>query len=749
MNFSDSVRRRIFWLAIVIILSPALAFFYLQPAPLPVDSLLRLADRYEVRILRDTYGVPHVFGKTDADAAFGLAYAHAEDDFQTIQNVLLASRGRLAAVYGKEMAANDYMVGLLRIQEVAEQQYRDALSPETRALCQAYADGINFYAAEHPGLAVDNLYPLHGQDIVAGFLHKMPLFLGLDRVLRELFAPERQRPLTAEPDSSQDDGIVAAEQATEPVFPRVLRFTAGETADSSTPVGSNAFAVAPQRSADGATRLAINSHQPWTGPVAWYEAHIKSEQGLDITGGLFPGSPVILHGHNRHLGWAHTVNKPDLIDVYVLETNPENENQYRLDGTWRDLEVRKLPIRIKLIGPFYWTVEREVLWSVHGPVVRQPHGTYAIRIAGYGDGRQIEQWYRMNKAKDFEEWQAAMRMHSLPMFNTIYADAAGTIYYVYNALLPERTAGYRWRDYLPGNTSRTLWDSYLHFDRLPQVKKPPSGFVQNCNSSPFQTTTGSGNPSAEDFASDFGIETHMTNRALRAHELYGADTSITAAEFEAYKFDTAYSPASMMAKMVKQVQLARDGADSLTRAALDHLAKWDLHTTTGNRQAALAVLSFSQFFSANPDTLQPATLQNALRETAAMLLEKHGQLEVKWGDLNRLKRGRVTLPLAGAPDVLRAIYHRREPDGRLQAIAGDSFILLAEWDPSGRLTSKSLHQFGSATLDSASAHFADQAPLFARHRLKPVWLDKDSIRAHLEEEYRPGRRTSHRMNSAR
>jgi acyl-homoserine-lactone acylase len=451
--------------------------------PKPRLDLARLASTrpYDVRILRDTWGVPHVFGKTDPDVAYGLAWAHAEDDFATIQGALLAARGRLATALGPKGAPNDYMVQLLRVWDVVDAKYERDLSPETRALCQAYADGLNAYAAQHPEESTAALYPATGKDVVAGFVHKSPLFFGLDKTLSGLLAEEK-KPTHAP--------------------------------------GSNTIAVGPRRSADGFTRLAINSHQPWDGPVAWYEAHLHSETGWDMVGGLFPGAPVILHGHNRHLGWAHTVNHPDLIDVYALELNPANEDQYRYDGAWRDLEKRDAPVEVKLLGALSWTFHREVLWSVHGPVLRGPRGTYAVRFAGYGEVRAVEQWYRMNRARSLDEWTDALNMGALPMFNCGYADRLGNIAYVYNARLPLRDPGFDWAKELPGNTSKALWSEFLPVDRTPRVVNPSSGFIQNCNSSPFGTTTGDENPRAKDYAPSFGIETRMTNRSLRALELF-------------------------------------------------------------------------------------------------------------------------------------------------------------------------------------------------------------------------------------
>jgi len=682
----------------------AVAALALAVWPRPrVDAAALLPKRpYDVRILRDTWGTPHVFGRTDPDVAYGLAWAHAEDDFQTIQGALLAARGRLATALGRAGAPNDYMVQLLRIPDVVEAGYERDLAPETRALCEAYADGINHYAALHPDQAMASLYPARGRDLVAGFVHKTPLFFGLDRVLRGLLDP-----------------------ASSPVPP-------------ATPTGSNTFAVAPSRSADGFTRLAINSHQPWSGPVAWYEAHLHSETGWDAVGGVFPGAPVILHGHNRNLGWAHTVNQPDLIDVYALEMNPADPNQYKLDGAWRALEVRTAAIEVKVLGPLHWTAHREVLWSVYGPVVRGPRGVFAIRIAGYGDVRHIEQWYRMNKASRFDEWIGAMRMNALPMFNVGYADREGHVYYVYNARLPRRAEGYDWGGIVPGNTSRTLWTESLPFDRLPQVKDPPSGFVQNCNSSPFQTTVGPGNPDPTSFAPSLGIETRMTNRALRALELLGGDDQITRDEFDRYKFDVTYSASSIVAAGLRRLLAAPAPADALTRQALELLRGWDRRATGDSRAMALALLALLPADEPEATEAPTPVLVQRLSAAARLLQDRFGRIDVPWQDVLRLRHGTVDLGLSGGPDLLHAVYGRPGQDGRIAGVAGDSYILLVEWDAQGRVSSRSIQPYGSATLDARSPHYADQAPLFVAGRLKPVWMEEAEIRAHLEREYRPG-----------
>src|SRR5690242_20681113 len=268
-----------------------------QPPEADPQQFITAAARYHARIVRDNFGVPHIFGHTDADVAFGLGFAHSEDDFATIQDVALATRGTLAATEGIDVAKTDYLVRLMRVWPTVDANYRK-LPADVRAVVEAYAAGINYYAALHPETRKPHILPLTGKDVVAGFVFKTPFFYGLDNTIKKILAP------------AQD--------------PKKL------------PQGSNGIVVGPSRSADGATRLLVNSHQPYSGPVSWYEAVLQSDQGWHVAGGFFPGSPFMLHGHNEHLGWANTVDSPDLADVYRLTINPNNENQYLLDGKWRD-----------------------------------------------------------------------------------------------------------------------------------------------------------------------------------------------------------------------------------------------------------------------------------------------------------------------------------------------------------------------------------------------------------------------------
>jgi acyl-homoserine-lactone acylase len=664
------------------------------PAEPDTRTLTAPAARYHVRIRRDSWGVPHIKGPRDADVAFGLAYAHAEDDFDTLVEVLLASRGELASVEGQKAAPVDYLVRLLKVRETAGDAY-PRLPPEVRAVLEAYADGVNLYAARHHDQVPRGLLPVTGQDIAAGFALKTPFFYGLDDQLRTLTAPR----------------------------PKL-------------PTGSNGLAVAPRRSSDGATRLLVNSHQPYTGPVAWYEAVLESDEGWHVAGGFFPGSPFMLHGHNAHLGWANTVNAPRLADIYRLTLNPKNPDEYLLDGRWRRFARANAALRVKLLGPLVWTFHKPLEWSLHGPVFRTDHGVFAVRYAGMGEGRQVEQYYRLNKARNRDEWLAAMRLQRLPSINYIYADETGNIGYVYNALFPRRADDQPPPDILPGDRSALIWRTYRSFEEVPQIWNPRSGYVFNANNTPFEATDRADALKPESFPRSMGIQTNMTNRAYRFQETVGADPHISAQAFRTYKFDVAYSLRSTVALLVAKVVAMDPGGDADLAAARDLLRSWDLRMTTDSRAAALAILT-TQPIAKDLEAQRMMDVRPALRAAIKTLRAHFGRIDPTWGEVNRIRRGAVDLPIDGGPDTVRAVYGEPQKDGRLKAMAGDTFIMFVTWDRLGRLHSESIHQFGATSANPCLPHYADQTPLFARHETKPVWFTEAELAGHIEADYTP------------
>jgi len=663
-------------------------------------ALIAAGQRYDVRIRRDEWGVPHILGKTDADAAYGLGFAQSEDDFPTLRDVTLATRGVLARTQGASAAPTDYVVSLLGVWPTVEANY-DKLPAELRAVLQAYADGVNHYAALHPEQVTPGLLPITGKDIQAGFVFKQPFFYGLDGELKKLTAPDAPPP---------------------------------------PPKGSNGLAIAPSRNADGATRLLVNSHQPYTGPVAWYEAVVQSGQGWHVAGGFFPGSPFMLHGHNATLGWANTVSKPDLVDVYKLTINPQNKNQYRLDGAWRDFERTTATLRVKLWGPIVLPVRKAVLRSAHGPVLETKSGVFAIRYAGMGEYRQAVQYWKLDRATNLAEWRAAIATHALPSLNYVYGDAAGNIGFVHNGQYPNRTVQADWANVLPGDRSDLIWRGYRPVEQSPQLWNPKSGFVFNSNNSPFEASAPADNLKPGDFPASMGLQTNMTNRALRVQETVGLDAAITDESFRRYKYDLTYSQRSSLATMIAKVTAVDPKGDKDLAAAQAILKGWDRRTDVKNRGAALAALMSQPILFARTSGEAEPDPMDTLQAAITNLKTHFGRLDPEWGEVNRIRRGKVDLPIDGAADTYRSVWGVLQKDGTTTADGGDTFIMFVTWDRDGKLSSDSIHQFGSATLDAGSRHYADQTPLFVAMRTKPVLFTEDQLKGHVREDYRPGRR---------
>ena len=702
--------RKLLWALLVLLALGAVGGMVWEPL-VATEYKAPPSREYDVEIARDSFGVPHINGKTDADTAYGLAYAHAEDDFSTIEDVVAMTRGRYGALAGSDGAKVDFVLHLLGARETAERRYLE-LSPQVRAVAEAYAAGLNHYADKHPDeVRLSKLFPVTGQDIVTGFVLRAPFFYGLDGTIGALAEGKPQ--------------------------PR-------ESAARMTPIGrdpemngSNAFAIAPKRMADGKTWLISNSHQPYEGQVAWYEAVTHSGEGLDMAGALFPGSPFVLLGHNRNLGWTNTVNRPDLIDVYKLVLN-EAGDKYRFDGKWLTLQSKRIWLPVKF-GPFKLPVPQTVYRSIHGPVIKNGNGAFAVRYAGIDSVMAVEQYYRNTKAANWDEWTKSMALGGIPATNFIYADKTGRVAYIYNALFPDRKPCFDYTGILPGDTSASLWNGPVGFDRYPKIVDPASGFVQNANNNPFLAAGPGSEMVRTDYSPYLGIELGMTNRGLRATEMLSSDTSITPEELLAIKMDTGYSKQSWVGSWMASFAALDLTDDPELQKAQKLLAGWDW--SSDGKGAADSFAERIIRFGARPnwrgDPMPDArkTLQEAVDE----FTQRFGRIDPPLADIQRLRRGNVDMAMLGGTDALRAttMWDGEQPDKKVRVRHGDSFIMLIRWDKDGKLTSESIQPYGAATTRPDSPHYTDQMKLFVAGKYKPVhfeWADAVKV---AKRRYRP------------
>ena len=693
------------------------------------EEFIKISNEYKYQIDRDIYGVPHIYGASDKDTAFGFGFAQTEDDYENIELVIKMARGELSdlnisfssladlfklisgtgdimtsisAIEGIEL---DYLIKFLNSAEVAL-SLKETVDQETLEYLQGYSDGINYWAALNPNKVDKSLFPTTVDDLLVGMVFRMPLFYGLDRHIEELInlMSDSNKELAVENELS-DNQLVASIKS---YFK---------------PSGSNAFAVAKSRSSNDETMLVINSHQPLTGPVAWYEAHIKSDDGLNIMGGTFPGSPFIHVGFNEHLGWGATVNQPDLADIYELNINPENENQYLLDGTWKDLKVTKQVFKVKLFGPFSISYPIDMYFSDHGPVMKDGLKAYALRYVGMSDADQATAWLKMNKAKNITEWEDALKMQQIGSLNFVYADKEDNILFVHNMKSPKRSNDYDWKNILPGDASNLIWNDYYSYDEIPKILNPKSGYIYSTNQSPFFVTGIDDNLNEEDFPVTMGFQSRITNRAHRAFELLDNDKNISWEKLDEYKHDNKYSFNSRQYKFLQKIFEFDFKDDVRLETAQKFLQNWNLGTDSENLQAAFGVCVLGpEWLAEIKREPQPDPIK-IFKDCIVEFEVNFNRLDIRWSEVSFLERGNKILPVQGGPDVLRAIYSPRSENGILKAVAGDGLYAYVSWDKLGKQQSFSIHQFGSSSTVEDSPHYHDQMELFVNEELKETFFN--------------------------
>ena len=681
-----------------------LSIIFLLGADLSAENNLI---KYSATITRDIYGVPHIHGSSDADAAFGLAYAQAEDDIKNILATIDLAQAGSGLKRGKEGAITDYLIKALGYRELVERRYETDLSKEVKDVIEGFVAGLNYWLSLNLNKDTKDYYPVNKTDLVVSFAIQNLFFAGVVDAIEDLMSmPEELS--SFEMDKGGESLKVASLVA-----------------------GSNAFALNSSKSLDKKTRLIINSHQPLDGPVAWYEAHISSDEGWNMMGGLFPGSPFIFVGFNENLGWGMTVNKPDLTDAFKLRINPDNKNQYFLDGKWEDFETKNIKLPTKIFGPISWTFNREAKYSKHGLVLDTQSGSYAIRFAGMEEIRQADQWFKMNKARNKDEWLDAMKMRAIASFNAVYADKEDNIMLLHNTSGPLRNENYDWTKPVDGTDSKLIWNQITPFEQIPLLVNPNSGWIVSANQDPFRASAIKDNLNRDDYSPTLGIETKMTNRAYRVIEIFDNDKKFSEKDLLDAKFDNTYSKKSRSVKYFKEI-LETDFNDNELKEAQNILKQWDLKTNLNNRSAALGVCLLSEEWLAFMSRTDPSDAKSIFIDCTNRIKNSFGRIDPMWSEVNFLIRGDLKLPIQGGPDTLRAVYGRLQDDGTLKAVAGDGLVIALSWDNDGNQESKSIHQYGSATQDSSSTHYDDQVKLFVDEKMKKTFFNKDELNNNAE-----------------
>ena len=666
----------------------------------------------DVRIARDEWGVPHIHGKTDLDVIYGLAWAQCEDDFVTLQEQLLAAKGMLGEVNGQEGIVVDFAIKFMGLREEVEARYDNDMVDEHKALLQSFVDGVNAFAKAYPEeVLLEKSFPISDKDMLVAYQLGLVDLTGAGSDLRKIL-----------------NGSIAQE-----VIP---------------PKGSNAIAISGNKTENGKTFLAINSHQPLEGWYSWYEAHLYSDEGLNILGGTFPGGFMIFHGVNEHLGWAHTVNHPDLSDVYRLKMHETKPQHYYYGDTVLQLERRSYHANLKIWGPIKVPITRTIYHSVHGPTFKTDNGYYAWRYVASRGLRMSEQWWAMNKATNYEDFYQALQMQAIPGTNIVYADKDDNVFYISNASVPVRDADYDWSTTLPGDVPHALWEeTYLPLDSLPQVINPGSGYVFNTNNSPFNASDpeDDAHQSALNKVMGFQDATLYNNRSQQFLNLINDYDQLSYQDFKDIKFSTTYPDTLISPTMVNMELVLSLNPDDYPEIndAIALLNSWDRNTDIDNQGAGLFIISLkrlSQKLSSEGRNKRGNKITEedcvaAITKAKEQMIQAYGRIDVPLGEIQRHIRGNVSLPLSGGPDVLAAMHTQQIENNLYKGTAGESYIILAQFDSTG-VALETINAYGTSA-EPDSPHYTDQMERFVNRQLKPMSLDIEEAFAKAKSVYSP------------
>jgi acyl-homoserine-lactone acylase len=693
------------WLAaaVALILLAGLA------GPAAAAAAAKTPARLSAEVLWDRYGVPHVYGADERDIFYGFGWAQMKSHANLVLTLYAEGRGRAAEYYGCEELASDRWMAINDVPARA-QAWLAAQSPAFRADLEAFAAGMNAYGARHPEAlspAAGRVLPITAADVI-GYAQRLFQYV-----------------------------YIAPQSLTEHLPP-----------DSREPAGSNGWVIAPSRSADGKTLMLMNPHLPWgPGWSTYYEAQLAGP-GVDLYGATQIGLPVLRFVFSDQLGITNTVDNTNGVTLYRITPA---EGGYRFDGAVKPFDVRRATLKIVRPDGGFDVEALDIRSTVHGPVVAERDGApIAMRVAGLDRPHALEQYWRMETARDFAGYQAALRMMQVPTFNILYGDRDGHIEYLFNGLVPRHGFGdlAYWKGVVPGDTARTLWSGYLAYDELPKVIDPSGGAVQNSNDPPW----------------DAGFPVRLDPTPYRAYiaadqvSLRMARGIRMLAEHGKLSFeqllDDRWSTRSELADRLLPDLIAAANAQGgeLARRAAAVLANWDRSTDADSR-GSLLFLAWSDRLKAPDgytaagwaapyDLARPLTTPAgfadpraavaALEAAARDLTAKQGALDAPWSSVMRFKWAGLDLPASGGPGrlgVFHVIDYAPENTGERAANFGSSFAAVVDFASPTR--AKVLMSYGNSS-QPGSPHAGDQLPLLAAKRMRDAWRTRAEVEANLE-----------------
>jgi acyl-homoserine-lactone acylase len=678
-----------------------------------------LSRRVEIR--RTAYGVPHIKAADVTAAGYALGYVQVEDYGARVPLGLLRARGEMGRWFGRDSMRTDFTAR--RTYALAVEKF-PSLDPDTRAMYEGFAAGVNRYVSKH------------AEEFPGGF----PRFTAFDVAAREanLYEPEDARRFLARlrPPQQRTNAAAASTGESDPIEE-----------------GSNAWAFAPSRTKSGKAILMRNPHLAWN--AGYYEAHITIPGMLDFYGDFRIGGPFgVIGGFNRWLGWSTTNNAVDFDEVYALDVDSSVADHYRFEGA-------SIPLRRELVsvqfrnGPGLSTETREIWTTPLGPVVHRDSGKiYVLRGAGEGEYRRGEQFMRMMRARSLAEFKDAMRMRAIEGSNFTYADRAGNIFYVWNASVPALPHGSGGdTSAIPARRTADLWTRYVPFDSLPHLLNPRGGYIHNENDAPYHTNL----QQVLDYTRYPANFPRPSLRLRSQHAVSLIDNRNKYSLEEILRLKHSYR--MLIADRVKDDLLAAVRATSPTGDMADAaalLARWDNTVAPGSKGGPLFEIfvqkynegqdpdsMFAQLWSADAPLTTPRGLKSAERAVSAFAAavteakRRYGAYDVAWGDVHRVRIGAVDVPVGGCTGALgcfRVLQFRTDPDGKRSAIGGDGWILGVEFGDEPRAFS--VLAYGQSSREN-SPHHADQAEMFARGELKRVLFSDRDIEGNTIRRYSP------------
>jgi acyl-homoserine-lactone acylase len=732
---------------IVLVLAVASAACSSQAAP-PRDAaaVAASADSREVgawerqaqniTIVRDTWGIPHVSGKTDADAVFGVMYAQAEDDFNRVETNYLNSMGRLAEAEGESAIYKDLRMKLFIAPEAMKEKYRT--SPEwLKALMNAYADGLNYYLHTHPKVAprvIRRFEPWMALTFSEGSIGGDIERINLDQL--EAFYGGSKKKISAPAD---------------------------DESEYVEPGGSNGIAIAPSNTSTHHAMLLINPH---TSFFFRAEAQMTSEEGLNAYGALTWGQFFVYQGFNERAGWMHTSSGVDNIDEYLETIVRKGDGiSYKFDSEERPVRTESVTVPYKTAGGMAkkdFTIYR----THHGPIVREADGKWISVRLMEEPVKALTQSYTRTKATGYKAFRDIMELHTNSSNNTVFADADGNIAYFHSNFIPKRDTKFDWTRPVDGSDPATEWNGVLAVDETPNLLNPKSGWLYNTNNWPW-TAAGASSLKKADYPVyvERGGENPRGLHAIRVLENKRdfTLTSLMAAAYDSYL--PAFQAALPLLIKAWDQAAASDPLKAKVSEQIAALRGWDLRWSAASVPTSLAVYWGEEIGRRVADAARkagmpadayvvqkapPTQLLEALAAASDKLAADFGSWKTPWGDINRYQRvnGAIVQPFDDrAPSIpvgftsarwgsLASFGARTYPGTkRMYGTNGNSFVAVVEFGD--RVQARAVTAGGESG-DPSSPHFGDQAVRYSTGDLREVYFYRSQLEGHIERQYHPG-----------